>query len=310
MPEIYIAGINGLVGSNLASRAINRGYQVIGKPSGELNFLDRKATFKELKTIRPSCLIIAAAKVGGIQANNENPVQFLSDNLQIQCNLLDAAFAANVETLIFLGSSCIYPKYAEQPIAEEALLSGKLESTNQAYAIAKIAGIELVNSYRKQFGLNWKSVMPCNLYGPRDNFDLISSHVLAALINKIHNSKLLGLRTVTLWGDGTPLREFLYAEDAAEGILTLVEDSGKEPIFNLGSGDEISILDLAKLVSEIIGFEGDISFDTSMPNGTPRKIMQSEKLRSLGWEPAVSLREGIERTYAWYLSEPQIWNGR
>ena len=302
---MYIAGYRGLVGSHVAKLAKNEGFQVSGKPSSELDFRNRDATFSELKSLRPDILIIAAAVVGGIGANSEYPVKFLTENLQIQCNLIDAAHAAKVQKVIFLGSSCVYPRLSKQPILEHYLLTGELESTNRPYALAKISGIELINSYRKEYGYDWSSAMPCNLYGPNDNFDLQSSHVLAALIRKIHEAKNVGRNSISIWGDGTPLREFLYVEDAAKGILQLVRSKSEERIYNLGSEKEISIRDLALLIGSIVGYEGTLDFDSSKPNGTPRKLMSSERLRRLGWEPETSLEEGILKTYEWYVSSMQ-----
>jgi GDP-L-fucose synthase len=305
MTHMYMAGHRGLVGSHVAKLAKSEGFQVSGKPSSELDFRNRDATFSELTTLRPDILIIAAAVVGGIGANSEYPVKFLSENLQIQCNLIDAAHAAKVRKVVFLGSSCIYPKLSKQPILEDYLLTGELESTNQPYALAKIAGIELINSYRKEYGYDWTSVMPCNLYGPNDNFDLQSSHVLAALIRKIHEAKSFGKNSVSIWGDGTPLREFLYVEDAAKGILQLVRTKSEERVYNLGSEKEISIRDLALLIGSIVGYEGTFDFDNSKPNGTHRKLMSSERLRKLGWGTEISLEEGILKTYEWYVSSMQ-----
>lgn len=302
---MYIAGYRGLVGSHVAKLAKSEGFQVSGKPSSELDFRNRDATFSELKSLRPDILIIAAAVVGGIGANSEYPVKFLTENLQIQCNLIDAAHAAKVQKVIFLGSSCVYPRLSKQPILEHYLLTGELESTNRPYALAKISGIELINSYRKEYGYDWSSAMPCNLYGPNDNFDLQSSHVLAALIRKIHEAKIVGRNSISIWGDGTPLREFLYVEDAAKGILQLVRSKSEERIYNLGSEKEISIRDLALLIGSIVGYEGTLDFDSSKPNGTPRKLMSSERLRRLGWEPETSLEEGILKTYEWYVSSMQ-----
>jgi GDP-L-fucose synthase len=302
MSGIYIAGIRGLVGSNLRIAAEKRGLEVHGKPSFNLDFLDRKATESELKSVRPEVLVIAAAKVGGIGANSLHPVDFLTRNLQIQCNLIDSAHVAGIEKVVFLGSSCIYPKFAEQPIKESAILSGELEATNQPYAIAKIAGIELINSYRKEFKKNWFSLMPCNLYGPGDNFDTKSSHVLAALLRKIHEAKVSQLDTVEIWGDGTPTREFLYVEDAAEGILHFVSNENTHELVNLGSGDEISISDLAFLIASIIGYEGRFTYNISQPNGTPRKVLDVQRMRELGWRASTPLAKGIEQTYSWYRS--------
>ncbi len=302
---MYIAGYRGLVGSHVAKLAKSEGFQISGKPSSELDFRNRDATFSELKSLRPDILIIAAAVVGGIGANSEYPVKFLTENLQIQCNLIDAAHAAKVQKVVFLGSSCVYPRLSKQPILEDYLLTGELESTNQPYALAKISGIELINSYRKEYGYDWTSAMPCNLYGPKDNFDLQSSHVLSALIRKIHEAKNFGRDSISIWGDGTPLREFLYVEDAAKGILQLVRSKSEERIYNLGSEKEISIRDLAFLIGSILGYEGTFVFDSSRPNGTPRKLMSSERLRRLGWETETSLEEGILKTYEWYVSSMQ-----
>lgn len=303
MSGIYIAGINGLVGSNLKKVVESSGAEVHGKPSSIVDFMDRKATFLEMETLRPSVLVIAAAKVGGIGANSKHPVDFLTRNLQIQCNLIDAAHKARIEKVIFLGSSCIYPKFANQPIKEDSLMSDKLESTNQPYAIAKIAGIEHINAYRKEFGKNWLSLMPCNLFGPGDNFDLNSSHVLAALLRRIHEAKVNHQDSVVLWGDGTPTREFLYVKDAAEAILYIINRDNDYDLINLGTGYEISIIELAKAIATIVGYKGDFSFDTSHPNGTPRKVLNVERLNSLGWKSSTSLLTGIEQTYSWYKNQ-------
>ena len=305
MALMYVAGLRGLVGSHILKLAKREGFEVSGKPSSEIDFRNREATFLELKSLKPDVLVIAAAVVGGIGANSEYPVKFLTENLQIQCNLIDAAHAAQVKKVIFLGSSCIYPRLCKQPIIEDYLLTGELEPTNKPYALAKISGIELINSYRKEFGHDWTSVMPCNLYGPNDNFDLQSSHVLAALIRKIHEAKKYGLDSVSIWGDGTPLREFLYVEDAAKGILRLVQSESENSIYNLGSEQEISISELAILVGGIVGYEGIFEFDSSRPNGTHRKLMSSERLRRLGWKPETSLEAGVLKTYEWYISSAQ-----
>lgn len=299
---MYVAGLRGLVGSHVARLAEREGFRISGKPSSELDFRNRDATFLELTSLKPDVLVIAAAVVGGIGANSEYPVKFLTDNLQIQCNLIDAAHAAQVKKVVFLGSSCIYPKLSKQPIKEDYLLTGELESTNKPYALAKISGIELINSYRKEFGYDWASILPCNLYGPEDNFDLQSSHVLAALIRKIHEAKKNGKDRVSIWGDGTPLREFLYVEDAAKGIVQLVQAESESGLYNLGSGTEISIKELAILVGEIVGYEGSFEFDNTKPNGTYRKLMSSERLRNLGWNPETPLEVGVMKTYEWYVS--------
>ncbi len=295
-----MAGINGMVGSHVASRALQLGYKVVGKSSSELDFTDRKATFKELELEQPDVLIIAAAIVGGIGANLAEPVKFLTDNLQIQSNLIDGAFAAKIERLVFLGSSCIYPKLGKQPLIESELLSGHLESSNKPYAIAKLAGIELVDAYRNQFGMKWISAIPCNLYGSNDNFSTESSHVLAALVRKIHLAKLSNAKSVTIWGDGSPLREFLNVEDASAAILHLVQSEPEDSVFNLGSDEEISVKDLASLISKIVGYEGEFEFDETKPNGTPRKLMSSTRIRALGWQPRISLETGIREMYEWF----------
>ena len=300
--QIYVAGINGMVGSTIALEARAQGHDVIGKPSRELDFTNRTAVFNELKEIKPDSLIIAAAKVGGIGANSSLPVDFLSINLQIQTNLLDAAHEAAIKKVLFLGSSCIYPKLAHQPIHESALLTGPLEPTNEQYAIAKIAGLKLVEAYRRQFGHHWINAMPSNLYGPRDNFDLETAHVLPTLIHRFHNAKVNGDNKVEIWGDGTPLREFLYVGDLAKACLMLVDNYDDSMAINIGSGQEISISNLVTLVSKIVGFSGEIVFNADRPNGTPRKLLDSARIIELGWKPQVSLEDGIASTYNWFLA--------
>ncbi len=299
---LYVAGINGMVGSSIALEARLQGYDVLGKDSRELDLTNRENVFAEFHTVKPDQLIIAAAKVGGIGANSMFPVDFLSTNLQIQTNLLDAAHSANIGKVLFLGSSCVYPKYATQPMPESALLTGELESTNAPYAIAKIAGLKLVEAYRKQFGHRWISAMPTNLYGPRDNFDLATAHVLPALIHRIHDAKVKSASQVQIWGDGTPLREFLHVEDLARACLILLQNYDESVSINIGSGNEISICDLARLVSEIIGFTGAIEFNNERPNGTPRKLLDSALINKVGWKPQVSLKDGITSTYDWFLA--------
>lgn len=291
-----------MVGSAIAEEARSRQLEVIGKSSKELDFLDREATFAELQQIKPTYLIIAAAKVGGIGANARFPVDFLSINLRIQTNLLDAANAAGISKVLFLGSSCIYPKFASQPINEEYLLSGELESTNEPYAIAKIAGLKLVEAYRNQFSRKWISAMPTNLYGPKDNFNLENAHVLPALIHRIHKAKIQKIPSVIIWGDGSPLREFLHSKDLARACLLLLDKYDDLQPINIGSGDEISIGDLAAKIASIIGYEGKLEFDHSKPNGTPRKLLNSRKLKDLGWTSQISLDEGIRSTYDWFLT--------
>ena len=298
----YIAGINGMVGSAIAEEAKKQSHEVLGKSSKELDLTDRSAVFAEIKATSPDALIIAAAKVGGIGANSNFPVDFLSVNLQIQTNLLDAAHTANIEKVLFLGSSCIYPKFAPQPIPESALLTGALEPTNEPYAIAKIAGLKLVEAYRKQYGHKWISAMPTNMYGPRDNFDLDSAHVLPALLHRFHIAKSKGLPEVTIWGDGTPLREFLHVQDLASASLALLEKYDSSIAINVGSGEEVSILELAQNIAQVVGFEGEINFDKSKPNGTPRKLLDTSSLKNLGWKAQVDLTNGLKSTYDWVLT--------
>ena len=300
--RIYIAGINGMVGSAVAEKAVEQGHVVIGKSSKELDLTNRAAVFAELTVIKPDALIIAAAKVGGIGANAIFPVDFLSANLQIQTNLLDAAHAANVERVLFLGSSCVYPKFAPQPIPESALLTGELEPTNEPYALAKIAGLKLVEAYRKQYGHKWISAMPTNLYGPRDNFDLESAHVLPALIHRFHNAKVRDLPRVEIWGDGSPLREFLHVADLASACLMLLNEYNDSVAINIGSGEEISIFELAKSIAVVVGFEGAIDFDKNKPIGTPRKLLDTHFLNKLGWKSQINLKDGLISTYAWFLN--------
>jgi len=302
---MYIAGINGMVGSAIAIEAKSQGYDVIGKSSTDLDLTDRKSVFDEMNKFNPDTLVIAAAKVGGIGANSNLPVDFLSINLQIQTNLLDAAHHAEIERVLFLGSSCIYPRLAPQPILESSLLTGQLEPTNEPYAIAKIAGLKLVEAYRRQFGHNWISAMPTNLYGPRDNFNLQTAHVLPALLHRFHIAKLNGAQNVDIWGDGSPLREFLHVEDLARACLILLSSYDEATPINIGYGQEISIRDLAQLISNVVGFEGDITFNSSMPNGTPRKFLDSTRMKKLGWEPQHSLTTGIATTYDWFVANNQ-----
>ena len=290
-----------MVGSTIALEAKAQGHEVVGKSSKELDITNRVDVFQELISIKPDFLIIAAAKVGGIGANSARPVDFLSVNLQIQTNLIDAAHAADLKRVLFLGSSCIYPRLASQPINESALLTGKLEPTNAPYAIAKIAGLKLIEAYRIQFGHRWISAMPANLYGPRDNFNLETAHVLPALIHRFHNAKVASSSEVIIWGDGTPLREFLHVEDLARASLILLNNYDDSVAINIGSGQEITVAKLAVLVSKIVGFTGEITFNTHRPNGTPRKLLNSAKISELGWKPKISLEDGIALTYDWFL---------
>ena len=298
--KIYVAGIHGMVGSAFSLEAKVHGHQVLGKRSSEIDFTNRDATFTELAEARPDALVIAAAKMGGIEANSAQPVDFLSMNLQIQTNLLDGAHKVGIKQLLFLGSSCIYPKFAPQPIIESALLTGALEKTNESYAIAKIAGLKLVEAYRLQFGHRWISAMPTNIYGPRDNFNLETAHVLPALIHRFHNAKLNGAKEVEIWGDGSPLREFLHVTDLARAMLILLDRYEDAVAINIGSGQEISIEQLAKSIKEVVGYSGEIFFNKVRPNGTPRKLLDSSKITKLGWKTEVNLKEGIASTYDWF----------
>jgi GDP-L-fucose synthase len=301
--KIYVAGHRGLVGSAIV-RAIEAGgkHTWIGKTHSELELLDRKAVFDYVASEKPEAIVIAAAKVGGIHANSTFPVQFLTENLQIESNLMDAAHAAGIPRLLFLGSSCVYPKLAQQPIKEEYLLTGELEKTNEAYALAKISGLKLVQAYRSQYGHKWISAMPTNMYGPGDNFDLENSHVLPALIRKFHEAKTRGDSQVKLWGSGSPLREFLHSDDLASACMFLLENYDDEIAINIGSGKDLTIKDLAELIKNIVGFTGEIDWDTSKPDGTPRKLLDASRINSLGWTPTISLSEGISSTYEWFVA--------
>jgi len=300
---ILVAGKTGLVGSAILRGLNKAGKVAVGINSKDVNLLDRKKTFEYIQDLKPSLIIDAAARVGGIGANSNFPVDFLSENLQIQCNLMDAAHVAKVEKFVFLGSSCIYPKFATQPLSEGSLLTGVLEESNSAYAIAKIAGIELIKSYRKQFGHNWISLMPTNLYGPYDNFDLENSHVLPALIRKFIDAKNIKSDSVTLWGSGTPLRDFMHVDDLSEAVIFCSEKFNENEHINIGSGQEISINNLAVLISKIVGFTGRIEWDKSRLDGTPRKVLDVSKLESYGWTPKISLENGIRDTVKWYQSK-------
>ncbi len=299
---IYIAGHRGLVGGAVWRRFAADGFtNLVGHPSSQVDLRDRDATFDAILTAKPNVVVMAAARVGGIMANSTRPVDFLNDNLRIQTNMFEAAHEANVEHFIFLGSSCIYPKMAEQPIREDSLLTGPLEPTNDAYAIAKIAGILAVKSYRNQYGRRWISAMPTNLYGPGDNFDLTSSHVLPAMIRKFHEAKKSG-EAVTLWGSGTPRREFLHTDDVASAIVHLLNNYDDELTINIGCGEDVTIKELAATVADVVGYEGDIIWDSSKPDGTPRKLLDVSRLKALGWAPQISLLEGIASTYEWFLA--------
>lgn len=300
--RVHVAGHRGMVGSALVRRLKGEGCEILTATRGELDLMNQAATRAWVAGQRPDAIVIAAAKVGGILANDSYPADFLYDNLAIAANLIEAAHRADVGRLLFLGSSCIYPKFAEQPIVEESLLTGSLEPTNEWYAIAKIAGIKLAQAYRRQHGRDYISAMPTNLYGPGDNYDLQSSHVLPALIRKAHEAKAAGADSITIWGTGTPRREFLHADDCADACVFLLQHySGAEHV-NVGSGDDIAIGDLAQLVCDVVGFGGTIDRDMSKPDGTPRKLMSADKLRAMGWAPSIALKDGIAAVYREFLA--------
>jgi GDP-L-fucose synthase len=301
--RVFVAGHRGLVGSAIRRRLVAEGFDVLVRTRDELDLRNSADTAAFLDQTRPAAVVLAAAKVGGIMANSTFPVQFLEDNLRIQLSVIAGSHAAGVDRLLFLGSSCIYPKLAPQPIQESSILTGPLEKTNQAYAIAKIAGIEQVNAYRSQYGASYISAMPTNLYGPGDNFDLASSHVLPALIRRFHEAKQSAAPTVTLWGTGTPLREFLHVDDLADASLLLLRSYDGAESVNVGCGEDLSIADLAAVVSRVVGYPGKIEFDPSKPDGTPRKLLSISKLASLGWKPKIDLEDGIASTYEWWQAQ-------
>lgn len=295
--KVLVAGANGMVGSAIVRNLESKGYTNIIKGTRQsVDFTNQEDVEKYFLYHRPEYVFVAAAKVGGIMANKEYKADFITDNLEIQTNLIKNAYKYGVKKLLFLGSSCIYPKLAEQPIVEESLMSGKLEPTNDAYAIAKIAGIMMCQAYRQQHEFNAISLMPTNLYGPNDNFDLNSSHVLPAMIRKFHESN----GEVTLWGDGSPMREFLHVDDLAEACHVAMQKYDGAEHLNVGTGEDVTIKELAETISSVVGFNGGITWDTSKPNGTPRKVMNVDKIKSLGWEPKITLRDGIQSTYEWY----------
>ena len=300
---VYVAGHRGLVGSAIWRRLEAQGYsQLVGRTSAELDLREREAVFDFFSTVRPRHVILAAARVGGILANDSFPAEFLSDNLRIQVNVMDAAQKADVDRLVFLGSSCIYPRLAPQPIKEEYLLTGHLEPTNDAYAIAKIAGIMQVQAVRRQYGRHWISAMPTNLYGPGDNFSPQRSHVLPALIHRFVEAKESGAESVTNWGTGSPLREFMHVDDLADAIVFLLENYDSPETINVGTGEDLSILAISELVAKVVGFTGTIEWDTTKKDGTPRKLLDVSRLRSLGWTPHISLEDGLAQTVNWYLA--------
>jgi GDP-L-fucose synthase len=300
---VFIAGHRGLAGSAIARELQQQGYaKLLTRTRQELDLTDRRAVRETFAAERPATIVVAAAKVGGIKANSDLPVEFLLENLQIQNNVIEAAHDFGARKLLFLGSSCIYPKFAPQPIREEALLTSELEPTNEPYAIAKIAGIKLCQAYARQHGANFISVMPTNLYGPGDNFDLQSSHVLPALLRKVHEAKQAGAAEVVVWGTGTPLREFLHVDDLAGACRFLLENYDSPEVINVGYGEDVTIRQLAETICEVVGFQGALTFDSTKPDGTPRKLLDSSRLRGLGWTPRIPLREGIRSTYEWFLA--------
>ncbi|NGP75932.1 GDP-L-fucose synthase [Balneolaceae bacterium YR4-1] len=300
--KIYIAGHRGMVGSAIWRKLEKEGCDnLIGKTSSELDLRNQQAVKEFFAEEQPDVVIDAAARVGGILANSEYPWQFLYENLEIQNNLIASAHEFGVEQCVFLGSSCIYPKHSEQPMKEEALLTGPLEPTNQWYAVAKIAGVKMIEALRRQYDHNYVSLMPTNLYGPRDNFDLQTSHVLPAMIRKFHEAKVNGHATVTLWGTGSPMREFLHVDDVAEAVLFVLNREMGQGLYNVGTGKDITIQNLALLIQEIVGHEGEIEWDTSKPDGTPRKLMDVSRMKEEGWTYNIELKEGIRDTYEWFL---------
>jgi len=300
--KVLVAGSTGLAGSAIVRKFSNLGAEVVGVHSAIVDLTQRRRTFEFLQDIRPDVVIDAAAKVGGIGANDTLPVDFLSVNLQIQTNLMDASHQSGVDKFIFLGSSCIYPRDCSQPIKEEYLMTGPLERTNSAYAVAKIAGIELINSYRKQYNRRWISVMPTNLYGPKDNFDLNTSHVLPALVNRFVTAREVGAKVVTLWGSGKPRREFLHVDDLASALVLLLEKYDEGQHINVGTGVDIPIAELARLIAELAGFKGEITWDSSKPDGTPRKVLDVSRISHMGWHPQITLEQGIEEVIRDFVS--------
>ena len=298
---ILVAGATGLAGSAIVRELTRIGRSVVGISSKDVDLLDRDATFDYLKKLKPNAVIDAAAKVGGISANSNYPVEFLSENIRIQTNLIDAAHSAKVEKFVFLASSCVYPKNCPQPIKEEYVLTGALESTNSAYAMAKLAGIELIKAYRKEFGHRWISVMPTNLYGPNDNFDLESSHVFPALIRKFIEAKKSNADSVKLWGTGKPKREFLHVDDLAKAIIICLDNYDADQQINIGSGIDLTVAELAEKIAKSTGFSGSINWDVVREDGTPQKVLDIQKITNLGWKPTINLDQGIKLTVEWYL---------
>ena len=301
--RVWVAGHRGMVGSALVRRLRSEDCEILTVGRDVLDLRDQAATYAWIADRRPEAVFLAAARVGGILANDTHPGAFLHDNLAIQNNVIEGARRAGTEKLLFLGSSCIYPRLAPQPISEDALLTGPLEPTNQWYAIAKIAGLKLAEAFRRDYGSDFISAMPTNLYGPGDNFDLETSHVLPALLRKVHEAKLHGASSYTIWGSGTPQREFMHVDDCADALVFLMRHYSDASHVNVGTGSDVTILELAEMIADIVGFSGTIERDPSKPDGTPRKLLDCSRLTALGWSPSIPLREGIERTYAWYLDQ-------
>jgi len=305
--EIFVAGHRGMVGSALVRRLEAEGFtNVLKRDRSQLDLTDESAVAKLFADAPPDVVVVAAAKVGGIKANNEYPVEFLLENLRIQNNIIRSAFEAGVRKLLFLGSSCIYPKFAPQPIPETALLTGPLEPTNEAYAIAKIAGIKLCQAYAREYGATFISVMPTNLYGPNDSFDLETSHVLPALLRKAHDAKTGNQNELIVWGTGKPRREFLHVDDLASACLLLLEKYDSPEIVNIGCGEDITVRELAELICDVVGFNGELVWDATKPDGTPRKLLDITKIRALSWQPTIPLRQGIAQTYEWFLANRAV----
>lgn len=307
--RVWVAGHRGMVGGAIVRRLAREDCEVLTARRDELDLMDQASTRQWVAAQRPDCVFMAAAKVGGILANDTYPADFLYDNLMIAANVTEAAHRADVEKLLFLGSSCIYPKLAPQPIPETALLTGPLEPTNEWYAIAKIAGIKLAQAYRRQYGRDYISAMPTNLYGPGDNFDLQSSHVVPALLRKAHDAKQEGRQEIVMWGTGQVRREFLHVDDCADALVHLMQVYSGDEHVNVGSGEDVTILELTQLVCDIVGFKGKIVHDLSKPDGTPRKLMLADKLRASGWAPSITLESGLAETYAWFLSQDGVVKG-
>jgi GDP-L-fucose synthase len=300
--KIYVAGHRGLVGSAIVRQIeLQRVHEWCGESRAQVDLLDSQQVQQYIRQEKPEIVVIAAARVGGISANSAYPVEFLSENLRIMVNILDACHESDVSRLLYLGSSCIYPRLAPQPIKEEYLLTGELEPTNEAYAIAKIAGVKLIQAYRRQYGRSWIAAMPTNLYGPGDNFDLESSHVLPALLRRFHEAKVSGSNSMSAWGTGSPRREFLHVDDLAQACLFLLENYDDEIPINIGCGTDVTIKELTELVAGVVGFTGNIEWDSSKPDGTPRKLLDTSRINNLGWRPTIQLSDGITETYRWFL---------